>query len=97
MHSSNRSSNEVEVAAPSVSPFSSHTRRNPLNVRCECGVCGAHSYARPDRLDEERCGNCLSTGLAPIQEVASPPARWGSRRHDEVRVRRGPQHPAELH
>lgn len=70
-------------------PLLARTQRSSLHVRCECPVCGAHSYARPDQLEDERCGNCLSTGLNPIEEVAPPCSSWGNRRRQhEIRVAR---------
>jgi hypothetical protein len=89
----------VEVAALEHSlELSSHATRTPrgaVHLRCECAVCGAHTYARPDAIDTERCGNCLSAGLLPIEEVATPAARWGRPRR-EARVPQASLRRAEI-
>ena len=38
----------------------------PGAVRCECQVCRAHAFARPDVEALSRCGNCGSEDLRPL-------------------------------
>jgi hypothetical protein len=96
MHTTERLIVADEVLVPErprmLPPALSRTQRSPAHLRCECGVCGAHSYALPDDIDIQRCGNCLNAGLSPIEEIVQQPLMWGdpSPRDDapgEIRTR----------
>jgi hypothetical protein len=43
-----------------------------LRVRCECQVCGAHSYAVAGLRLYGSCGNCGSIELVPLGTPGEP-------------------------
>ncbi len=43
----------------------------PDEVRCECQVCRAHTFANPNFEGSGRCGNCGSLDLRPLTATAA--------------------------
>ena len=63
-----------------LAPALARMQRSSMHVRCECRECGVHSYALPENVELDRCGNCLTASLSPIVEIGpdgvlAPPRR----------------------
>ena len=43
-----------------------------LRVRCECQVCGAHTYAVAGLRIYGSCGNCRGVELVPLNAPGTP-------------------------
>jgi hypothetical protein len=83
----------LEVAsyarALGLAPILARTQRSCLHVRCECSECGAHTYSLPENVQVDRCGNCLTRSLSPIEEITADGALAVPGRERIVAKRRG--------
>lgn len=52
-------------------PLLTRLQHTPDEVRCECQACGAHTYAPPSTHHINRCGNCQSLSLVPLDNLAA--------------------------
>lgn len=81
----------LEVAsfgrALGIAPALARTQRSSMHVRCECGECGVHSYSLPENVEVDRCGNCLTRSLSPIEEIG-PDGTLGPPRRERIVAKR---------